>query len=145
VPRLQAVAACHPQATRDDTILTQVACPPLPGNRRLLDFFRIVKERSRSTHKSRVERSALRTFPQRSTLDSAPQAIGGGERDRTDDPLLAKQVLSQLSYAPELVGLVGLEPTTPRLSSVCSNQLSYRPCCQDLRIASPILPLSRSR
>ena len=27
--------------------------------------------------------------------------IGGGERDRTDDPLLAKQVLSQLSYTPE--------------------------------------------
>ena len=26
-----------------------------------------------------------------------------------------------------MVGLVGLEPTTPRLSSVCSNQLSYRP------------------
>ncbi len=26
--------------------------------------------------------------------------IGGGERDRTDDPLLAKQVLSQLSYSP---------------------------------------------
>ena len=25
---------------------------------------------------------------------------GGGGRDRTDDPLLAKQVLSQLSYAP---------------------------------------------
>lgn len=26
-----------------------------------------------------------------------------------------------------LVGLTGLEPVTPRLSSVCSNQLSYRP------------------
>jgi hypothetical protein len=26
---------------------------------------------------------------------------GGGERDRTDDPLLAKQVLSQLSYTPD--------------------------------------------
>ena len=26
--------------------------------------------------------------------------LGGGRRDRTDDPLLAKQVLSQLSYAP---------------------------------------------
>ena len=26
---------------------------------------------------------------------------GGGNRDRTDDPLLAKQVLSRLSYAPE--------------------------------------------
>ena len=27
--------------------------------------------------------------------------FGGGERDRTDDPLLAKQVLSQLSYTPD--------------------------------------------
>jgi hypothetical protein len=25
------------------------------------------------------------------------------------------------------VGLGGLEPPTPRLSSVCSNQLSYKP------------------
>ena len=68
--------------------------------------------------------------------------LGGGKRDRTDDPLLAKQVLYQLSYAPStlasglisllclavcMVGLVGLEPTTPRLSSVCSNHLSYKP------------------
>ena len=29
-----------------------------------------------------------------------PSPVGGGGRDRTDDPLLAKQVLSQLSYAP---------------------------------------------
>ena len=59
--------------------------------------------------------------------------IGGGERDRTDDLLLAKQALSQLSYTPDtkLVGLVGFEPTTPRLSSVCSDQLSYRPWTQD--------------
>ena len=28
--------------------------------------------------------------------------IGGGERDRTDDLLLAKQALSQLSYCPEM-------------------------------------------
>jgi hypothetical protein len=28
--------------------------------------------------------------------------VGGGRRDRTDDPLLAKQVLYQLSYAPKL-------------------------------------------
>jgi hypothetical protein len=27
----------------------------------------------------------------------------------------------------KVVGLVGLEPTTPRLSSACSNHLSYRP------------------
>ena len=28
---------------------------------------------------------------------------GGDERDRTDDPLLAKQVLSQLSYTPRFL------------------------------------------
>ena len=27
----------------------------------------------------------------------------------------------------KVVGQTGLEPVTPRLSSVCSNQLSYRP------------------
>ena len=31
---------------------------------------------------------------------SISKTFGGGGRDRTDDPLLAKQVLSQLSYAP---------------------------------------------
>ena len=34
--------------------------------------------------------------------------IGGGERDRTDDPLLAKQVLSQLSYTPAKICIVNL-------------------------------------
>jgi hypothetical protein len=59
--------------------------------------------------------------------------LGGGERDRTDDLLRAKQVLSQLSYTPkptcgipksgfEVVGLVGIEPTTSRLSGVRSNR-----------------------
>lgn len=33
-------------------------------------------------------------------LERLSLRIGGGRRDRTDDPLLAKQVLSQLSYAP---------------------------------------------
>ena len=31
----------------------------------------------------------------------SPRPVGsGGDRARTDDPLLAKQVLSQLSYTP---------------------------------------------
>ena len=36
-----------------------------------------------------------------------------------------------------LVGLVGLEPTTPALSTQCSNQLSYRPkpAANDLGLA----------
>jgi hypothetical protein len=33
-------------------------------------------------------------------LTSDPGETGGADRDRTDDPLLAKQVLSQLSYSP---------------------------------------------
>ena len=37
------------------------------------------------------------------THHSSPN-LGGGERDRTDDPLLAKQVLSQLSYTPRIRG-----------------------------------------
>ena len=50
---------------------------------------------------------------------------GGDEGSRTLDPLLARQVLSQLSYTPvSLVGRSGLEPPTSRLSGVRSNHLS---------------------
>ena len=40
--------------------------------------------------------------PERSGVsrDSVRTEFGGAERDRTADPLLAKQVLSQLSYSP---------------------------------------------
>ena len=51
--------------------------------------------------------------------------FGGDNRTRTDDLMLAKHALSQLSYTP-LVDPAGFEPATPRLSSVCSNQLSYK-------------------
>ena len=33
-------------------------------------------------------------------VTSPKKMIGGADRDRTGDPLLAKQVLSQLSYSP---------------------------------------------
>src|SRR5690606_25700819 len=36
-------------------------------------------------------------------LNPRHQNLGGAERDRTADPLLAKQVLSQLSYSPNLL------------------------------------------
>jgi hypothetical protein len=36
----------------------------------------------------------------RTRLGLIIEALGGGERDRTDDLLLAKQALSQLSYTP---------------------------------------------
>jgi hypothetical protein len=89
-------------------------------------------------------------------LGPCSRRTGGARRDRTADPLLAKQVLSQLSYGPApthhsdnhtasaplgnihyrsdlslgdllVVGLGGLEPPTSPLSGVRSNRLSYRP------------------
>ena len=57
---------------------------------------------------------------------------GGARRDRTDDLMLAKHALSQLSYGPgrstrDLVGPGRLELPTSRLSGVRSNHLSYGP------------------
>ena len=53
------------------------------------------------------ERLVTETFPVDWTSTAgrfAPAGIaerfGGADRDRTGDPLLAKQVLSQLSYSP---------------------------------------------
>ena len=63
--------------------------------------------------------------------------MSGDGEIRTLDPLLARQVLSQLSYTPTgqlvlciKVGLSGLEPPTSRLSGVRSNRLSYKPILQ---------------
>jgi hypothetical protein len=53
---------------------------------------------------------------------------GGDEETRTPDPLLAKEMLCQLSYVParggSVVGDSGLEPETSALSGQRSNQLS---------------------
>jgi hypothetical protein len=53
---------------------------------------------------------------------------GGDEETRTPDPLLAKEMLCQLSYVPApgmgVVGDSGLEPETSALSGQRSNQLS---------------------
>ena len=63
-----------------------------------------------------------------------PVITSGAEGIRTPDPLLARQVLSQLSYTPVLrvMGLSGLEPPTSRLSGVRSNRLSYKPLYKTL-------------
>lgn len=51
-------------------------------------------------------RLSLKAHPYPHRAQTAKQTSkmvsGGGGRDRTDDPLLAKQVLSQLSYAPKV-------------------------------------------
>jgi hypothetical protein len=50
---------------------------------------------------------------------------GGAERDRTADPLLAKQVLSQLSYSPNS----WVNPTKPSFAEIwwAWEDLNFRP------------------
>ena len=43
----------------------------------------------------------------RPIIHARHQKTGGGRRDRTDDLLLAKQALSQLSYAPDRPSISG--------------------------------------
>jgi hypothetical protein len=111
-----------------------------------------------NTHQARKPMQNLYFFKRQLAVSLDTNRFGGAERDRTADPLLAKQVLSQLSYSPissiapvmttrvrqqstspaipssqnhhsqmQMVGPGRLELPTPRLSSVCSNQLSYGP------------------
>ena len=97
------------------------------------------------TMRSDVSRTIYSGSFRRSSIPS-----GGARRDRTDDLMLAKHALSQLSYGPvpedecftsamethlvkekthsiKVVGLGRLELPTSRLSSARSNQLSYKP------------------
>src|SRR5882672_7807271 len=70
--------------------------------------FQIVKERKSKrgeTHSScAIRRPAA--FASSICLIERSMSGGGADRDRTGDPLLAKQVLSQLSYSPLLVSQV---------------------------------------
>ena len=106
------------------------------SSRTSIDFYGLLKN-SRSPQKSESPAATNVATCEAHLSRTRRREVGGGERDRTDDPLLAKQVLSQLSYTPgcPVVGLAGFEPATPALSRRCSNQLSYRPsqlsprCC----------------
>ena len=77
-------------------------------------------------------------FKVRGTSQAKLLSTNGDGEIRTLDPLLARQVLSQLSYAPILMGLSGLEPPTSRLSGVRSNRLSYKPGYDLALTCSPI-------
>ncbi len=46
--------------------------------------------------------------------DSVRTKYGGAERDRTADPLLAKQVLSQLSYSPNSLGTASTDTVSKK-------------------------------
>ena len=54
--------------------------------------------KARLSHARHDER--VKVWHRKVLLLDVPAEIGGARRDRTADPLLAKQVLSQLSYGP---------------------------------------------
>ena len=65
---------------------------------------------------------------------------GGDERDRTDDPLLAKQVLSQLSYTP--VSQVVLSHLRSRTSKI-KQRLLQNPLTLDFATSLSLLSIER--
>jgi hypothetical protein len=69
-----------------------------------LYFFHFVKEQYSLPVKKpepNVKHNRLALHSRRIIHCLANAPVGGGERDRTDDLLLAKQALSQLSYTPD--------------------------------------------
>ena len=79
--------------------------------------------------------SCQRTGPGLSCLGMQPRAIDAGKiRFMQVDSGLTPALLRQKRYgghfpacSEKMVGVNGVEPLTPRLSSACSNQLSYTP------------------
>ena len=72
--------------------------PPYALSVLTLIFPSVVKEQN---HLESAQAQSANVFFFELPLFRAETLNGGGERDRTDDPLLAKQVLSQLSYTPD--------------------------------------------
>ena len=85
-------------------------------------------QRSNPTPKDQI-RNLFIPFAKTQNIPKSQKRIGGARRSRTDDLMLAKHALYQLSYGPQkvMVGPGRLELPTSRLSGVRSNQLSYGP------------------
>ena len=66
--------------------------------------------------------------------------VGGDERDRTDDPLLAKQVLSQLSYTPKYLRRSVIRPSKLNNDLIKSPELTL-----DVRMKSSSIQFSIER
>jgi hypothetical protein len=84
---------------------------------------------------------------------SSTKRIGGAERDRTADPLLAKQVLSQLSYSPifqerrqpagDQYGGAERDRTADLRSAIAAlSQLSYGPSSS---LREPSMPIANRK
>jgi hypothetical protein len=125
-PSTECVSSSQCQISKDSPLHARRVSRQRPQNAK--------RARERNRSKSHRKDGPPRA-PRLSHVQS--KTFGGARRDRTDDLMLAKHALSQLSYGPVsrpaggqrpvVVGLGGLEPPTSRLSSARSNQLSYKP------------------
>src|ERR1700753_1043974 len=123
------------------TMMSSKVCPKSAGRRRTDPSFTM-------SITDPQERNCEFDILDRASLSSVRNEGGGARRDRTDDLMLAKHALYQLSYGPiqephsgelvvcsdrchgrlpEMVGPGRLELPTLRLSGVRSNHLSYGP------------------
>ena len=69
----------------------------------------------------------------------------GAGRMKYASLLKLSQSTGDLRQVYQMVGQTGLEPVTPRLSSVCSNQLSYRPILVEVTGFEPMTFCLQSR
>jgi len=84
------------QELGSDAKLSPKGQNPTPGSLQINLLFTMYAEQA-SGHKPMQN---VYFFRRHLPSASTPIEFGGAERDRTADPLLAKQVLSQLSYSP---------------------------------------------
>jgi hypothetical protein len=71
---------------------------------------------SDNPHADRSMRRAKQLLPDEPTEGQHGDPTGGARRDRTDDLLLAKQALSQLSYGPLFSGALTSRQCPPSLA-----------------------------
>ena len=74
---------------------------PIPGSLQINLLFTMYAEQAQGISPG----ANFYFFKDKVAASHQHQNLGGAERDRTADPLLAKQVLSQLSYSPIQVSI----------------------------------------
>ena len=101
--RLDLYSALHFTRLADAQDPLQLELPPKPGNP-LPTASRIpihnVKDQISGIRHQGSEEASTHRRPDLLLVPRISAGSGGADRDRTGDPLLAKQVLSQLSYGP---------------------------------------------